>query len=139
MIVHAFSDSRLIVSQVQGEFEAKEDSMRMYLNKVKETASPLSEFQIKHLPRADNQQADALARMASSAQGLGPRSIIWEVLKQPSINAPAVHYLDRSNTWMDQIVHYMRDNKLPEDPKEADTIKKRAEWFVWHEGNLYKK
>ena len=40
---------------------------------------------------------------------------------------------------MDLIVKFKRDNQLPEDPKEADSIRKRSEWFVWYEGNLYKK
>ena len=34
-ILLVFSDSQLIVGHVNGEFEAKDDSMRMYLQKVK--------------------------------------------------------------------------------------------------------
>ena len=31
----AYSDSQIIIGQVNGEFEAKDDNMRMYLQKVK--------------------------------------------------------------------------------------------------------
>ncbi|KNA25731.1 hypothetical protein SOVF_004010 [Spinacia oleracea] len=122
-----------------GEYEAKEDSMRMYLNKDKNMSTTLAEFKIQHVLRGENTQADALARMASSVEGLAPRTIMWEVLKEPSINMLAVNYLDRSNTWMDQIVAYNRSHQLPEDEKEASQVKKHAEWFVWYEDNLYKK
>ena len=37
-ILSTFSDSQLIVMQVNGEFEAKDDSMKMYLQHVKEFA-----------------------------------------------------------------------------------------------------
>ncbi|XP_056690478.1 uncharacterized protein [Spinacia oleracea] len=117
--IHVFSDSQLIVGQMTGEYVAKEDSMRMYLNKAKNMSTALAEFQIQHVPRGENTQADALARMASSAEGLTPRTIMWEVLRKPSINKPAVNYLDRSNTWMDQIIAYKRSQELPEDEKEA--------------------
>ena len=53
--IHAFSDSQLIVGQVTSEYEAKEDSMRMYLKKARESASPLAEFKISHIPRSENQ------------------------------------------------------------------------------------
>ena len=38
-----FSDSQLIVGQVNGEFEAKHDSMKMYLQQVREFVKKLPE------------------------------------------------------------------------------------------------
>ncbi|XP_057247196.1 uncharacterized protein LOC130589714 [Beta vulgaris subsp. vulgaris] len=135
----AKSDSQLIVGQVSGEYEAKEDNMRMYLNKTRQLIQKLTSFKIQHFPRSENQQAKALARMASSAEGLAPRSIIWEVLEQPSINSLEVHTLNHTDTWMAEIIGYLRDGVLPIDEKEAEALKKKAGWFLWHEGHLYKK
>ncbi|XP_048496365.1 uncharacterized protein LOC125495631 [Beta vulgaris subsp. vulgaris] len=61
----AKSDSQLIVGQISGEYEAKEDNMRMYLAKARAVIGRLAGFRITHIPRSENQQADALARMAS--------------------------------------------------------------------------
>lgn len=133
------SDSQLIVGQVSGEYEAKEDNMKMYLNKTRELIKKLTSFHIQHFPRFENQQADALARMASSAEGLAPRSIIWEVLNQPSINSLQVHILNRTDTWIEELIGYLRDGLLPMDEKEVEALKRRAEWFIWHEGHLYNK
>ncbi|XP_048492941.1 uncharacterized protein LOC125493531 [Beta vulgaris subsp. vulgaris] len=137
--IEARSDSQLIVGQVSGEYEAKEDNMRMYLAKAQEFIKKLSHFHISHIPRSENQQADALARMASSAEGSAPRTIMWEVLHQPSINAKEQLILDRTSTWMDEVVEYLRDGALPADAKEAERIKHRAGWFLWHDEQLYKK
>ncbi|XP_057247305.1 uncharacterized protein LOC130589767 [Beta vulgaris subsp. vulgaris] len=132
------SDSQLIVGQVTGEYEAKEDSMRMYLRKVKEEITSLSQFSITHIPRSENQQADALSRLASSAEDLSPRPIMSEILRAPSINK-AVNTLDRSPTWMDKIIAFIRDGNLPDNELEAERIRRRARWFVYHEDQLYKK
>ena len=75
-VVTAKSDSQLIVGQVSGEYEAKEDNMRMYLNKTRELVKKFSSFNIHHVPKSENQQADALVRMASSTEGLTPGTII---------------------------------------------------------------
>lgn len=51
----AHSDSQLIVGQVTGEFEAKEDNMKMYLKKVKKEIVDLTPLTITHIPRSENQ------------------------------------------------------------------------------------
>ncbi|XP_048493195.1 uncharacterized protein LOC125493730 [Beta vulgaris subsp. vulgaris] len=132
----AHSDSQLIVGQVTEEFEAKEDSIRMYLRKVKEEIISLFDFSITHIPRSENQQADALSRLASSAEDLSPRPIMWEVLKAPSINKEVIT-LDRSPTWMDKIIAFIREGNLPENELKAERIRRRARWFVYHEGQQY--
>lgn len=53
--VQAHCDSQLIVSQIRGEYEAKEDSMKMYLTKVKSLISDFLNFDIQHIPRSENQ------------------------------------------------------------------------------------
>jgi len=46
----AFSDSQLIVSQVKGEYEARNVAMMAYLTKVKEQSLSFKKFEIKHVP-----------------------------------------------------------------------------------------
>lgn len=63
---------------MNGEFEAKDDSMNMYLQKVKEFVAKFDKFSLIHILRSDNAQADSLARLASSAETPNARNIIWE-------------------------------------------------------------
>lgn len=71
-----------------------------------------------------NQQADALARIASLVEGLTPRTIICEVLDQPSINSLQVHTINRTDTWIEEIIGYLRDRLLPSEEKEAGIWRK---------------
>ena len=69
--IKLFSDSRLVVSQVKGEFVAKDERMRGYLNQVKIMQSKFESFNLLHVPRSGNAHADSLAMLAtSSAQDL---------------------------------------------------------------------
>lgn len=53
-ILSAFSDSQLIVSQVNGEIEAKDDSVRMYLQRVQTMVKQLKTFNLSYNPRSKN-------------------------------------------------------------------------------------
>ena len=82
--IKIFSDSRLVVGQVRGEFEAKDERMQGYLGQVKCMQSKFDSYDLLHVPRSGNAHADSLAMLAtSSAQDL-PRVILVEDLYKPS-------------------------------------------------------
>ena len=53
--VKVFSDSRFVVSQVKGEFEAKDERMQGYLSQVKCLQSKFDSFDLLHIPRNGSQ------------------------------------------------------------------------------------
>ncbi|GKF19237.1 reverse transcriptase domain-containing protein, partial [Tanacetum coccineum] len=63
--IHAFVDSKLVVSQVEGSYEAKGERMIKYREKVLELADAFNRFRITHIPRAENRKADALSKLAA--------------------------------------------------------------------------
>ena len=58
--------------------------MAKYLEKVKLLTAQLRSFEISHIPRAENVQADALSRLATSCLDALRRTYV-ENLKSPSI------------------------------------------------------
>ena len=69
--IKLFLDSRLVVGQVRGEFEAKDERMQGYLGQVKCLQLKFDSFDLLHVPRSGNAHADSLAMIAtSSAQDL---------------------------------------------------------------------
>ena len=66
-LVKVFSDSRLVVSQVKGEFKAKDERMQGYLSQVKCLQSMFESFDLLHIPRSGNTHADSLAMLATSS------------------------------------------------------------------------
>ena len=69
--IKLFLDSRLVVGQVRGEFEAKDERMQGYLGQVKCLQLKFDSFDLLHVPRSGNAHTDSLAMIAtSSAQDL---------------------------------------------------------------------
>ena len=65
--VKIFSNSRLVVSQVNGELEARDVRMQEYLNQVKHLQFWFESFNLLHVPRSGNTHADSLATLATSS------------------------------------------------------------------------
>ena len=63
--IKLFSDSRLIVDQVRGEFETKDERMQGYLSQVKSMQSKFDSFDLLHVPKSGNAHADSLAMLAT--------------------------------------------------------------------------
>src|SRR6185312_11824169 len=60
-----FGDSLLVVQQVSKVCQCYNGSLNTYLDKCLEIISSFDEFVIRHLPREENGQANALAQQAS--------------------------------------------------------------------------
>ena len=102
-ILSAFSDSQLIIWKVYGEFRDEDESMKIYLQRVKGFFTKFDNLKLAHIPRFENAQVDSLARLTSSTEMSQTRNIIWEVLPNPSINL-MVSIVDWSETWMEPYV-----------------------------------
>ena len=62
MIVHC--DSQVIMSQINGDYECRNERMKKYLEEVKSRISSL-EVKFIQIPREENECADCLAKVAS--------------------------------------------------------------------------
>ena len=65
--IKLFSDSRLVVSQVRGELEAKDERMKKYFSQVKCMQSKFDSFDLLHVPRSGNVHANSLAMLTTSS------------------------------------------------------------------------
>ncbi|XP_010684609.1 uncharacterized protein LOC104899171 [Beta vulgaris subsp. vulgaris] len=137
--IEAKTDSMLVVSQVNGDFECKNASMSKYMNLIKEEIKSLKRFVLDQVPRSENHQADVLSKLASSAEGDEPRIVFWEIKSAKSIDQKEIMFLNRGNVWMSPIIDYKETGRLPTDPLEAKYVKARDKWFELWDGTLYKK
>uniref|UniRef100_A0A2N9FWX9 Uncharacterized protein n=1 Tax=Fagus sylvatica TaxID=28930 RepID=A0A2N9FWX9_FAGSY len=130
------SDSQLIVGQVNGEYEAREDRMTKYLKLVRNAIKWFDEVKLVQIPREQNTEADALAKLASSDEATD-RYI--EVQHSPSHLEEELSPINVSNSWMTPIINYLEDETLPADPVEARKLKVRCTRFALIQGILYKR
>ena len=86
--VKIFSDSRLVVGQVKGELEARDERMQGYLNQVRHLQSSFESFSLLHIPTSGN----TLVTLAtSSAQSLPSVILIEDLCKPTEVKEDVVH------------------------------------------------
>ncbi|KAL0283655.1 UNVERIFIED_CONTAM: hypothetical protein Sangu_2875000 [Sesamum angustifolium] len=71
-----YSDSQLVVNQIQGSYEAREEKMVKYLLKAKEMLNKFEESSVQ-VSRIDNVGADRLDKLASSMAAIRSRRITF--------------------------------------------------------------
>ena len=85
------SDSQLVVRQIEDTYEAKNGRMILYLRKVRDLLKTFVLVQVKHVPKAKNSRADALAKLAAASQEDLSSSTHVKYLVEPSIDLCDVH------------------------------------------------
>ncbi|XP_030939533.1 G-type lectin S-receptor-like serine/threonine-protein kinase At1g11410 [Quercus lobata] len=65
--VEVFSDSKLVVSQIEGSFETKDAHMQQYLKLFRALQATFQKVSMVKIPRSQNSHVDSLATLASSS------------------------------------------------------------------------
>ena len=138
-----FSDSRLVIGQVKGELEAKDERMQGYLAQIRHLQLKFESFSLHHIPRSGNTHVDSLATLAtSSAQNL-PCVILIEDLCKPSgirWNMICAHHVRIGPSWMDPIIQFLSKDVLPEDKLKTEKIhRKTPRFWLSEDQKLYKR
>ncbi|XP_025664847.1 uncharacterized protein [Arachis hypogaea] len=127
------------VSNNQAEYEA----LLAGLTLAKEIGAKVLEIcsDSQHVPRERNARADLLSKLASTKPGQGNRSLIQEVVRTPSVSTTTDTVLPiyDPESWTSPILQYLLDGVLPEDPKEANRVKREAANYTVILGQLYKR
>ncbi|XP_022135947.1 uncharacterized protein LOC111007781 [Momordica charantia] len=137
--IKVFSDSQLVVNQIREEYQAKDSRMEKYLTKVRSHLTQFKTYEVNQVPRLENSNADALAKLASAYETDLARSVLVEILDNPSILEPDVMEIDiPSPSWIDPIVEFIKGN-LPQDLKEQKKMERKAARFILRDGALYRR
>ncbi|RDY11149.1 Gypsy retrotransposon integrase-like protein 1, partial [Mucuna pruriens] len=133
------SDSKLVAGQVNGEYQAKDPKLAKYWEKATTMAVSFDSFTLLHVPRDQNERADLLAKLASTRRRGLQRLVIHENLSAPTIDKPEVQHNERRETWIDPIIEYLKNEKLPDDSADSLRIRKEAPKYTLVEQHLYRR
>ena len=129
-------DSQLVIGQINGMCEAKEERMKKYLEKALQLVTKFKETNFVQIPREENVEADALAKEASVNE---PMDEFDEVQYIPSIDLPEVLQVQNEVNWMTLIISYLKDGSLSEGKDEARRLRVRSARYVLLNDVLYKR
>ncbi|XP_075524547.1 uncharacterized protein LOC142556948 [Primulina tabacum] len=112
--------------------EAKYEAVLAGLQAAREV-----DWSIEQIPREENVEADAFAKLAASMTDIATREFLCFTRLMLSIDEeiPPV----QKSSWMTPIVEYIVHEKLPEDRAQAAKIKKQAPRFIFLNNVLYRR
>ncbi|XP_056848927.1 uncharacterized protein LOC130499051 [Raphanus sativus] len=141
--IQVFSDLQLIISQVKGDYQAKDPSMIRYLSVAKRLLDRFRHCKLTQIPREHNSQAEALVNLGSTLETTSHMSIPLRLLQWPATEKETepeeVSVVDEGETWMTPIIYYLRYDTLPEDRDESRKIRRQATRYCFSEGKLYRR
>ena len=133
------TDSKLVVGHINSEYEAEEERIKRYLKLTNQLISHFDDVRIDQVPREENLEANGVAKLASSNGYIERPGLYMEVQTVPSIKGLLVSHIQSANSWMDPILTYIKDGKLPLDLSEARKVKVWSSRFTVLNDKLYKR
>jgi ribonuclease HI len=73
--LQVFADSELVVKQITGEYQVKNESIRLLYDSARRWINLIPRFSISHVRRENNKEADSLANLAMDTRR---NSVKWE-------------------------------------------------------------
>ncbi|GKC83752.1 reverse transcriptase domain-containing protein [Tanacetum coccineum] len=134
-------DSKLVASQINGNYEACNGSMIKYLTKAREYIECFKNFKIRNIPRNLNQKADVLSKLASVTFNHLTKEILVEVLDSPSTDECEINAVveEEGDNWMTSIVKCPTEGVWPKDPNKARTLQMKINQYVIEKGVIFKR
>ncbi|XP_070015077.1 uncharacterized protein [Nicotiana sylvestris] len=136
-------DSDLLIHQVRKEWATKNSKILTYLYHVHELRKRFTKIEFQHVPKVQNEFADALATLSSMIQHpdknfIDPISV--KVHDQPAYYAHVEEEADKK-PWFHDIKEYLAKGEYPElaNTTQKSTLQRLSINFFHSEGILYRR
>ncbi|KAI3725412.1 hypothetical protein L1987_65200 [Smallanthus sonchifolius] len=136
--VRAHVDSLLVANQINEIYEAKGPTMARYLNTCKSLLRQFVSWEVIHIPRSQNNKADALSKIASNFSD-PMKAIHLEIIQIPSTEMVEVNTTQQEESWITPIKEYLEKGTLPPERSKAHKLQAKATQYQLHEGTLYRR
>ncbi|KAH6763350.1 hypothetical protein C2S52_020783 [Perilla frutescens var. hirtella] len=149
--IKVYGDSKLVINQLLGSYDVKKLELIPYVKYAQRMIGWLGDVELEHVPRKENKQADALAKLASTIAMPDSKIHIptcksWVIPplfesendEEEENCAIEVFEIDKED-WRQPFVDYLKYDKLPSDPRRRVDIRRRANRFIYFKGTLYRR
>ncbi|XP_074355917.1 uncharacterized protein LOC141695578 [Apium graveolens] len=133
-----YSDSQIVVKQINGEYIAKDPTLAKYQALVQSYLASIPSHQFTQICREENEEADILSKLVRNSSDLDC-SVYFEELHKPSIESGEILEIESTQNWMTPFIKYLDKGELPEDKGKAQRLKAKAAKFFLEEGVLYRR
>ncbi|XP_050889360.1 uncharacterized protein LOC127094584 [Lathyrus oleraceus] len=142
-ILKVYGDSALVISQVKGDWETRDSKLIPYKEHIRKPISYFDEISFHHIPREENQLADALATLASMFKVKWKNeapSYHIDHLDEPA-HCLAIEVDPNDKPWFYDINTFLENRQFPEGISITDkkALRKLSSKFFLNGDVLYKR
>ena len=122
------TDSKVVRDHIEKDSEARKPELIEYLDAVRMMKKYFKGFDIVHIPRHMNDEADKLAKAASRKEQL-PLDVFYEEITEPSVKPKKEKQISviSAEDWRTPIMEYLRGNiELPNEKDEKKCSRGRG-------------
>ncbi|XP_058726113.1 uncharacterized protein LOC131597430 [Vicia villosa] len=123
-ILEVYGDSALVIHQFNKEWDTRDSKLILYRDHILKLATEFERITFSHIPREENQMADALATLSSMFKVTWPNHkprITVRHFEEP-VYCLAVEERPDDKPWFHDIKRYLERQEYPEN---ASTIDKK--------------
>ncbi|KAG5550486.1 hypothetical protein RHGRI_015453 [Rhododendron griersonianum] len=146
-----YGDSMLIINQLLDIYEVRKAELMPFNNYARRLIAWLGGVTLEHVPRDENRQANALAKLASTLAFPNQETHVpicrsWVIPPifddedngEREVNVVSVLGIERED-WRQPLIDYLQHGKLPDDPHRRADVKRRAPRFIYYKDTLYRR
>lgn len=141
MNLEIWSDSQVVVEQVNGSYAAQEARMSQYLEKVRQFYPYFDKVALTKVPREENGLADAISCIGS---GIDPAATVggYKILikARPTISSigEVMQINEAEPEWGAEVIQYLKMGEFPSSKEEAQRVIRNSARYVLVGGTLYR-
>ncbi|XP_061960352.1 uncharacterized protein LOC133681211 [Populus nigra] len=141
--LEVFGDSLLIICQVKGEWQTKDEKLKLYQNYLLRLANEFEEIKFTHISRDKNQFADALTTLDSMTQ-VDIRSKIQPIdieVRSFQAHCCLIEESPDGKPWYNDIKKFLQHREYPQGISKTDekTLRRMTRNFYLDGEILYKR
>ncbi|XP_034197970.1 uncharacterized protein LOC117613470 [Prunus dulcis] len=147
--LEVYGDSMLVINQLLTHYEVRKDDLIPYHQLATQLLESFDSVTLEHVPRKDNQMADALANLAATLALTKEEAINLPVCQrwvvpltlrtsQEGVNVISVLSIDVDD-WRQPLIDYLEHGKLPDDSRHRSEVRRRAPRFIYYKEILYRR
>ncbi|GAU10109.1 hypothetical protein TSUD_418490 [Trifolium subterraneum] len=141
--IDIYGDSALVINQIKGEWETRHAGLIPYRDYARRLLTFFNKVELHHIPREENQMADALATL-SSMYRVNRRNetptISIRCLKRPAYVFATEEVVD-NKPWFHDIKMFLQKQEYPPGASNKDrkTLRRLSSSFFLNDEVLYKR
>ena len=107
------NDSKLVIGQIKGDYEVKEERMQKYVRLTRHLAQEFDKVEFAQIPKSQNMTADEVSKLALLEEEGINTNLEMEVQKRLSIEEMPIFAVQRVSSWMTPIMAFIQDGHFP--------------------------